>query len=294
MGGPDNRAKTMTLQELTELRRKTDIVSKFLQEQLAAHLETLRPVLSPERVFSKFLGAKGDHVLADRAFAQLQQNYRPFSGRPFDMPSEFDPQWLTLVGNRLTLYPWEYAHEVKTDRETKTITMASPVRWVVELHVDLLVVADETGHRRQGRAPRRAHPPVRRQRAGHAAGDQPRRGPRGAVRRSPVSAPDRATLPICPSCRSRRSHSVCPRSGRRTISSCPPPPSPGIPAFIELIDTDAAARTAGSAEDATARAGPLGSRPAALLLPHPKVHAAVPCRAAIRWSRGNSVGPSRG
>ncbi len=131
MAGPDKKAKPLTFQELTELRRKTEIVSKFLQEQLAAHLETLRPVLSPERVFSKYLGAKGDHTLADRAFAQLQQNYRVFSGRPFDVPSEFDPQWLTLVGNRLTLYPWEYAHEAKTDRETKTITMASPVRWVV-------------------------------------------------------------------------------------------------------------------------------------------------------------------
>jgi len=131
MAGPDKRAKPLTFQELTELRRKTEAVSKFLQEQLAAHLETLRPVLSPERVFSKFLGTKGDQTLADRAFAQLQQNYRPFSGRPFDVPSEFDPQWLTLVGNRLALYPWEYAHDAKTDRETKTITMASPVRWVV-------------------------------------------------------------------------------------------------------------------------------------------------------------------
>ena len=89
--------KAMTFQELTELRRKTEAVSKFLQEQLAAHLETLRPVLSPERVFSKFLGTKGDHTLSDRAFAQLQQNYRPFSTRPFDIPSEFDPHWLTLV-----------------------------------------------------------------------------------------------------------------------------------------------------------------------------------------------------
>jgi hypothetical protein len=131
MGGPHKRAEPLTLHELTELRRKTEAVSKFLQEQLAAHLETLRPVLSPERVFSKFLGTKGDHALADRVFAQLQQNYRPFSGRPFDIPSEFDPQWLTLVGNRLALYPWEYAHEARTDRETKTITMASPVRWVV-------------------------------------------------------------------------------------------------------------------------------------------------------------------
>jgi hypothetical protein len=123
--------KALTFQELTELRRKTEAVSKFLQEQLAAHLETLRPVLSPERVFSKFLGTKGDQTLADRAFVQLQQNYRPFSARPFEVPSEFDPHWLTLVGNRLTLYPWEYTHEARTAQETKQITMASPVRWVV-------------------------------------------------------------------------------------------------------------------------------------------------------------------
>src|SRR5262245_41341575 len=131
MSVPDKQAKPLTFQELTERRRKTEAVSKFLQEQLAAHLETLRPVFSPERVFSKFLGTKGDHALSDRAFAHLQQSYRPLTGKPFDIPSEFDPQWLTLVGNRLALHPWEYAHEIKTDRETRTITIASPVRWVV-------------------------------------------------------------------------------------------------------------------------------------------------------------------
>ncbi len=131
MSGPDKRAKPLTLQELTELRRKTEVVSKFLQEQLAAHLDTLRPVLSPERLFSKYLGAKGDPAVAERSFARLQQNYKPFAARPFDAPSEFDPHWLTLVGNRLTLYPWEYTHDAKTDRETKTISMASPLRWVV-------------------------------------------------------------------------------------------------------------------------------------------------------------------
>ena len=42
MAGPDKRAKPLTFQELTELRRKTEIVSKFLQEQLAAHLVAVR------------------------------------------------------------------------------------------------------------------------------------------------------------------------------------------------------------------------------------------------------------
>jgi len=131
MSGPDKRTKPLSFQELTELRRKTEIVSKFLQEQLAAHLETLRPVLSPERLFGKYLGVKGDAALAERAFAQLQQNYKPFSARPFDVPSELDEHWLALVGNRVTLYPWEYTHEATTSRETKMISMASPVRWVV-------------------------------------------------------------------------------------------------------------------------------------------------------------------
>ena len=102
MSGAERRPKALTFQDLTELRRKTEAVSKFLQDQLAAHLETLRPVLSPERLFSKFLGTKGDHALSDRAFGQLQQNYRPFSGRPFDIPSEFDAQWLS--GSALRSY----------------------------------------------------------------------------------------------------------------------------------------------------------------------------------------------
>jgi hypothetical protein len=118
-------------QDLAELRRKTEVISKALQDQLSTHLETLRPLLSPERVFGKHAGGRGEAAGADRAYAQLQQNYRPFSVRPFDLPNEFDQHWLTLVGTRLALYPWEYAHEAKSARENKTISMTSSVRWVM-------------------------------------------------------------------------------------------------------------------------------------------------------------------
>ena len=241
MSAPDKRAKTLTLQELTELRRKTEIVSKFLQEQLAAHLETLRPVLSPERVFSKFLGTKGDHALADRAFAQLQQNYRPFSGRPFDVPSEFDPQWLTLVGNRLALYPWEYAHEVRNARETKTITMASPVRWVVSFTSTYALSQMRQGL--SGKGERRVehirqfvvNALVTQLAMSHAAG-------LGALfvdlryQLQTEYAPDLPKLPLT--------------TITFGLPSFRPPDDlilsatsfSGIPAFIELIDTDAASR----------------------------------------------------
>ena len=241
MAGPDKRAKPLTFQELTELRRKTEAVSKFLQEQLAAHLETLRPVLSPERVFSKFLGTKGDQMIADRAFAQLQQNYRPFSSRPFEVPSEFDQQWLTLVGNRLALYPWEYAHEARTDRETKTITMASPVRWVVSFTSTYGLSQMRQGL--AGKAERRVehirqfvvNTLVTQLAISHAAG-------LGALltdlryQIQTEYAPDLPKLPLT--------------TITFGLPSFRPPDDlilaatgfSGIPAFIELIDTDAASR----------------------------------------------------
>jgi len=131
MSGPEKPTRPLTFQELPELRRKTEVISKFLQEQLQTHLGTLRPILSLERVFGKYLGGRGDSALAERAFTQLQQSYRPFASRPFDLPNQFDEHWLSLVGSRVTLYPWEYMYEARNERETKTITMSAPVRWVI-------------------------------------------------------------------------------------------------------------------------------------------------------------------
>jgi hypothetical protein len=121
----------VTLQELPELRRKTESIAKLLHEQLKQHLETLRPLLAPERVFGKHVGGKVEVPGAERALAELQQAYRDFSTKPFDLPSEFDPHWLTLVGNRLELHAWDYHHEAKTGTEVKAITMTSPLRWIV-------------------------------------------------------------------------------------------------------------------------------------------------------------------
>ncbi len=119
--------KTLTLQELPELRRKTEAVSRFLQQQITTHLETLRPLFAPERLFGKYAGGKVEAPGADRALAELQQRYQPFTTKPFDLPSDLDTHWLTLVGNSLELYPWEYVHQA----QSKVITMSSPVRWAV-------------------------------------------------------------------------------------------------------------------------------------------------------------------
>src|SRR5438309_6985410 len=119
--------KVLSLQELPELRRKTESVSRFLREQIAAHLETLRPLFAPERVFGKYAGGKVDLPGVERTFAELQQSYRNFTHKPYDLPETLDSNWLALVGNALELHPWEYVHQT----QGKSITMSSPVRWAV-------------------------------------------------------------------------------------------------------------------------------------------------------------------
>lgn len=117
----------LTLAELPELRRKTEAISKFLQQQIAAHLETLRPLFAPERILGKYAGGKTDVQGAERALAEIQQRYRPFTVRPFDLPTDLETSWFSLVGSALDLYPWTYEHQV----QGKTITMSSPVRWAM-------------------------------------------------------------------------------------------------------------------------------------------------------------------
>src|SRR5436190_10492601 len=120
-------AKSPTMQELPELRRKTEAVSQYLRKQISTHLETLRPLFAPEVVFGKLAGGRLEVPAADRALTELQQNYRPFVNKPYDLPRDFDAHWLTLTGNSLELHPWEYTHSV----QDRSITMTSPVRWVV-------------------------------------------------------------------------------------------------------------------------------------------------------------------
>src|SRR2546421_1892245 len=123
----DELGKTLTLAELPELRRKTEAVSRFLRQQIATHLDTLKPLFAPERIFGKYALGKVEVTGAERALVELQQRYRPLTNKPYDLPSEFDTNWLSLVGSTLELHPWEYLHPV----QGKPITISCPLRWVV-------------------------------------------------------------------------------------------------------------------------------------------------------------------
>lgn len=123
--------RALSFEQLADLREKTEAISQFLQKQLRAHLETLRPLLAPRRLLGKYVGVKEDVVGADRAFAQLQEHYKGVCGKPFTLPPELDEGALSGIDSRIDLYPWEYTHQTKSERETRTVTITSPVQWIL-------------------------------------------------------------------------------------------------------------------------------------------------------------------
>lgn len=66
----------LRLEQLAELREKTEKVSKFFVERLQDHLETIRPLLAPARVFGKHVRSamREDVAGADAAVRKLCEN----------------------------------------------------------------------------------------------------------------------------------------------------------------------------------------------------------------------------
>jgi hypothetical protein len=130
MDTQDNAAKIAGLDQLLDFRDKTERISAFLAKRLKEHLGTLSPVLAPRVVFGKYAGARDSAPLADEAFGQLKRKFSEVCGPPFNLRGDF-PEDALSASDGIEIYPWEYAHEAHGLRTAKNISMTSPVRWVV-------------------------------------------------------------------------------------------------------------------------------------------------------------------
>jgi hypothetical protein len=128
-----NLRDTLKTEQLAELREKTEAVSGLLLSQLRGHLDTIRPLLAPRRLLGDYVRSpmKEDVIGADVALKRLREKYKEICGKPFALPPELDEATVAMMESRLELYPWEYAHEAKNEKESKAVTMTSPVRWAL-------------------------------------------------------------------------------------------------------------------------------------------------------------------
>jgi hypothetical protein len=129
----ENLRETLGLEQVVELREKTEKISKSLLAQLRDYLDTLRPLLAPARVFGKHVrsSVREDVPDAETAVKKLCEKYNGLCAKPFSLPPNLASDAVADLDSRLELYPWEYTYEAKDHDQTKTITVTSPVRHVL-------------------------------------------------------------------------------------------------------------------------------------------------------------------
>ena len=123
--------KTLSFEQLALARKRTQAVSGFLEKQLTGYLDILRSLLLPERLLGKLAGSRSELPGLDKGLAEIQENYKRFVGKPFDLPKDFETDWLGEVGAKLDLHHWEYSREVTTESGKRPIQITSPTRWLL-------------------------------------------------------------------------------------------------------------------------------------------------------------------
>ena len=124
---------TFTTQKLLVLRRLTRAVGDVLRTHLKDYLIALTPLLRPRTIFGELVtgGPKETISGADKAFKELQTAFEAVAtSKLYNLPKELKSP-VEVTSATLEFVPVEYSHSAKTERETKTVTVTSPLKWVL-------------------------------------------------------------------------------------------------------------------------------------------------------------------
>ncbi|HEX8203101.1 MAG TPA: hypothetical protein VF590_21670, partial [Isosphaeraceae bacterium] len=122
-----------SIKKLLVLRKLTRAVADLLHGQMREYLATLTPLLRPRAVLGHLVEGGGKETVhgADKALAELQTLYETISAsKPFNLRKELK-QPLEVAGTSLETTPLEYAYVAQAEGTTKTVTITSPLKWVL-------------------------------------------------------------------------------------------------------------------------------------------------------------------
>jgi hypothetical protein len=124
--------QVLTHEQLPRLHNVTKDVSQICRSQLRTYLDALAPLFRPRRVLGSHMDGAGKETVAkaDQNFNDLRDTYFKACGRPFELRKEL-PSPLESVPTQIQLYEWEYQYDIRTDTDRKSITVVSPLTWVL-------------------------------------------------------------------------------------------------------------------------------------------------------------------
>ena len=123
-----------TTKRLLALRKLTRAIAELVRGQLKDYLTTLTPLLRPRHVLGEYVQRDVKQTAgssANAAFNELQTLYaKVATARPFNLGAELTPP-LEVINATPEITNVEYVHTARTERDSKTITVLSPLKWVL-------------------------------------------------------------------------------------------------------------------------------------------------------------------
>ncbi|HVG39771.1 MAG TPA: hypothetical protein VM870_10810, partial [Pyrinomonadaceae bacterium] len=122
-----------SIQKLLLLRKITRAVSDLLRAQMKEHLTTLSPLLRPKSVLGDYIQSSTKETArgGEKAFRELQSLYEALApAKPFNLTKDLKLP-IEIVSSTIEMAPMEYVHAAKTERESKPVNIASPLKWVL-------------------------------------------------------------------------------------------------------------------------------------------------------------------
>jgi hypothetical protein len=123
--------KDLDIQQFMQLRQATEKIAGHLEKRLKLHLEVLKPLFAPKKLFGNYLqtAANEDVLGSDKAFAALQDRYAAVCEKPFGLPRKLSTP-LQPISTQLECVPYLYDLFV-TDSQDKPTRITSPIRWIL-------------------------------------------------------------------------------------------------------------------------------------------------------------------
>ena len=125
--------ETISIQKLLQLRKATRALADHFRGLLKDHAGALSPLIRPKPLLGDFVTgpSKESPNFADKTFQELVAVYQGIAGtKPFHVPKELKSP-LEVSVTPLELHPHEYVHSAKAGNESKTVTVTSPMKWVL-------------------------------------------------------------------------------------------------------------------------------------------------------------------
>ncbi|HEY1860771.1 MAG TPA: hypothetical protein VGG61_10475 [Gemmataceae bacterium] len=123
-----------TTQQLRARRRVTRAVADLLRGELREYLATLAPLFRPRAVLGNHAESGTMETVkgADAALKELQSLFQTISAaKPFSLPKEELRQPIGVVSSAPEITSVEYAHTIRGERESKTLTVTKPLQWIL-------------------------------------------------------------------------------------------------------------------------------------------------------------------